>query len=335
MLLFKWVLLLVLSPAFLLQTVLAATPQNPLLTVDALYVSYNGVHKFNRTTLERKWSAMQGLQTFEPVMGNKLLYVGSPQGLYALDPDTGQQVWRIEESRTIFSPTVARQIYAGSLHGALYSINPASGKIIWRQQFAGWIYSPVVQPDSNQLWTGGQDHEAFALSINDGRQMHRIALNQESVFSPVDLQNNQIAFNLFNGQTAIINTVTAKIETWLNGSTQPKNLIFDDRFIYRSSRDGQLTAFDRNSYRQAWQKSVVGRDLTIHPSSTSQILLSDLGKILVLFDPQKHGEIWRKSIPGNWFSPIQIDTENIIYFHSNNLQPNMLSAVKISAQPPN
>jgi outer membrane protein assembly factor BamB len=335
MLMFKWLLLLVLSPAFLLQTVLAATPQNPLLTKDALFVSNNGVHKFNRTTLERKWSALQGLQTFEPVMGKHLLYVGSTQGLYALDPDTGQQVWRIEDSRTLFSPTVAQQIYAGSLHGVLYSIKPANGNINWRQQFSGWIYSPVVQPDQNQLWTGGQDHEAFALSIDDGRPMHRIALNQESVFSPVDLQNNRIAFNLFNGKTAIINTVTAKIESWLNGSTQPKNLIFDDRFIYRSSRDGELTAFDRKTYRQSWQEPVVGRDLTIHPSSAGQILLSDLGKILVLFDPQNRGEIWRSSIPGNWFSPIQIDRENIIYFHSNNLQPNLLTAVKISAQLPN
>jgi len=329
---FKWVLFLVLSSVFLLQTALASTPQNPLLVRDALYVSYNGVHKFNQATLERKWSALQGLQTFEPVMGNNLLYVGSPQGLYALDPDTGKQVWRIEESRTIFSPTVAGQIYAGSLHGALYSIEPTSGKINWRQQFAGWIYSPVVLPVQNQLWAGGQDHKAFALSLIDGRKIHTIALNQESVFSPIDLKDNRIAFNLFNGQTAIINTVTARVESWLNGSTQPKNLIFDDRFIYRSSRDGQLAAFDRKTYRQAWQKTVVGQDLTIHPSSEGEILLSDLDKILVLFDPQKRGEIWRKTIPGNWFSPIRVDAKNIIYFYSPNMQPYQLSAVRINAQ---
>ena len=86
-------------------------------------------------------------ETFEPVMGKHLLYVGSTQGLYALDPDTGQQVWRIEASRTLCSPTVAQQIYAGSLHGVLYSIKPANGNINWRQQFSGWIYSPVVQPE--------------------------------------------------------------------------------------------------------------------------------------------------------------------------------------------
>ena len=329
----KWVLFLTLSSAFLQQTALASTPQNPLLTGDALYVSFNGVHKFIQATLERKWSALRGLQTFEPVMGNNLLYVGSPQGLYALDPDTGKQVWRIEESRTIFSPTVAGQIYAGSLHGALYSIEPASGKINWRQQFDGWIYSPVVLSDQNQLWAGGQAHQAFALSVKGGRRMHTIALNQESVFSPIDLQDQQIAFNLFSGKTAIINTATTSIDGWLNGSTQPVDLVFDDRFIYRSGRDGTLTAFDRNGYRQTWQEPIVGQDLTIHPSSGSQILLSDLDKILVLFDPQKRGEIWRNTIPGNWFLPIQVDTKNIIYFYSTNLQPYQLSAVRINAQP--
>jgi len=329
----KLVLFLTLSSAFLQQTALASTPQNPLLTGDALYVSFNGVHKFNQATLERKWSALQGLQTFDPVMGNKLLYVGSPQGLYALDPDTGKQVWRIEESRTIFSPTVAQQIYAGSLHGALYSIEPASGKINWRQQFAGWIYSPVVLPDQNQLWTGGQDHKAIAMSVNDGRQIHTIALNQESVFSPIDLKNNRIAFNLFSGKTAIINTATTNIDGWLNGSTQPVDLVFDDRFIYRSGRDGTLTAFDRNGYRQTWQEPIVGQDLTIHPSSGGQILMSNLDKILILFDPHKRTEIWRNTIPGNWFLPIQVDTKNIIYFYSTNLQPYQLSAVRINAQP--
>ena len=330
---YRWALLLILFAAMPLQTVFAAMPQNPLITDDALYVSHNGIYKFNRVTLKQEWSALQGQQTFEPVVANNLLYVGSPQGLYALDPDTGQQVWRIEQTRTIFSPSFAGQLYAGSLHGDLYSIDPASGKINWRQQFSGWIYSPLVLPDLDLLWTGGQAHQAFAMSTKDGRRLHTVMLDQESIFSPVDLHNQQIAFNLFNGKTAIIDTVTAEIDGWLNGSTQPKNLSFDDRFIYRSGRDGILTAFDRNSYRLEWQKTIVGQDLTIHPTPSSNILMSDLDTILVLFDPVKRTEVWRKQVSGNWFSPIQIDAEHTIYFHSTNLQPNELTAVKIP-QPP-
>jgi outer membrane protein assembly factor BamB len=269
------------------------------------------------------------------VMGNNLLYVGSPQGLYALDPDTGQQVWRIEESRSIFSPTVSDQLYAGSLRGILYSINPSSGKINWQQQFSGWVYSPVVLSDQDQLWTGGQAHQAFSMSTKDGHRTHTVALNQESIFSPINLGNQQIAFNLFNGKTAIINTVTAEIVGWLDGSTQPKNISFDDRFIYRSDREGKLTAFDRHSYRQQWQIPVVGQDLTLHPASGDHILMSDLDKMLVLFDPRERSEISRNTISGNWFSPVQLDANNIIYFRSTNLQPNQTSAVKLDAQPPN
>jgi outer membrane protein assembly factor BamB len=330
---YQWILLFILSPVFLLQTALAAIPQNPLVNGDSLYVSHNGIHKFNLVTLEQEWSALQGLQTFEPVMDNNLLYVGSSQGLYALDADTGEQVWHIEKARTIFSPSVAGQLYAGSLHGDLYSINPHSGKINWQQQFSGWIYSPVVLPDQDQLWTGGQVHQALAISIKDGRRLHTVMLDQESIFSPLYLQNQQVAFNLFNGKTTIINTDTAKVDGWLNGSTQPKNLSFDDRFIYRSGRDGSLSAFDRNSYRLQWQKSIVGQDLTMHPTRGGYFLMSDLDKMLVLFDPEKQTEVWRKQIPGSWFSPVQIDVKNIIYFNSANLQPNKLSAVKINVRP--
>jgi hypothetical protein len=202
-------------------------------------------------------------------MAKNLIYVGSPQGLHALDADTGRQVWCIEQTRTIFSPTVAEQLYAGSLHGDLYSIDPVSGKINWRQPFSGWIYSPILLPERDQLWTGGQAHQAFVLSTKDGHRMHTIDLNQESIFSPVNLQNRQIAFNLFNGKTAIINTVSAKIDGWLDGSTQPKNLSFDDRVIYRSDRDGILTAFDRSSFRQKWQRPMVGQDLTMHPTTSA------------------------------------------------------------------
>ena len=330
---YQWVLVFMLFPVFLLQVTLAVTPQNPLVSGDSIYVSHNGIYKFNRVTLEQEWAAFQGRQTFEPMMGENLLYVGSPQGLYALDVNTGEQVWRIEETRTIFSPVSGEQLYAGSLHGGLYSIDPTSGKVNWQQQFTGWIYSPLVLPDKDQLWTGGQAHKALAVSSKDGRRLHTIALGQESIFSPQNLQNNQVAFNLFNGKTAVINTDTGKVDGWLNGSTQPKNLQSDGRLIYRSGRDGTLSAFDRQSYRPQWQLSLVSQDLTMHPTHDSHILMSDLDKILILFDPFKKETVWRKEISGNWFLPAHIETESIIYFKTENLQRNQLSVVKINVRP--
>ncbi len=328
----KWALLLTLFPILLTQVAVAATAHNPLLVENDLYVSHNGIHKFNQASLKRLWSSLQGVQTYEPVMGERLLYVGSPQGLYALNPDNGEVVWRIEETRTIFSPVVDDFLYAGSLHGTLYSIAPRSGVINWRTQFDGWIYSPAVLPDQGLLWTGGQAHQAFAIAIEDGRQSHALGIGQESIFSPQDIGRQQVAFNLFNGSTAIINTQTASVDGFLEGGTQPKNLDFDNKLFYRSSRDGGLTAFDRSSYRQEWQKPLVEHDLTMHPGHEGYLLMSDLDKTLILFNRQKGIEIWRQQLTGNWFSPIQIDAKSIIYFQPSILQPNQISAVKIDAK---
>ena len=330
----KWALLLIIFHFLPMQAGAVATAQNPLLVDSGLYVSYNGIHKFNQSTLKQQWSSLQGIQTFEPVMGKRLLYVGSPQGLYALNPDSGEIAWRIEETRTIFSPVVSDHLYAGSLHGALYSIDPDKGTINWRQQFEGWIYSPAVLRDQGLLWTGGQAHQAFALAIDDGRQLHAVAMRQESIFSPQNIGRQQVAFNLFNGSTAIINTETASIDGYLNGVTQPKNLDYDEKLIYRSSRDGGLTAFDRSSYRQEWQKLLVTQELTMHPGKDNYLLMSDLDKTLILFNRQKGAEVWRDQLTGTWFSPIQIDEKYIIYFQPSILQPNEISAVKINAQSP-
>ncbi|MCZ6798707.1 MAG: PQQ-binding-like beta-propeller repeat protein [Gammaproteobacteria bacterium] len=329
----KWALFLALFPILLAQAAFGATAHNPLLVENDLYVSYNGIHKFNQASLEQAWSSLQGIQTFEPVMGERLLYVGTPQGLYALNPDNGEIVWRIEETQTIFSPVVGEYLYAGSLHGTLYSIAPGSGDIKWRAQFDGWIYSPAVLPDQDQLWTGGQAHQAFAIAIEDGRQLHALPIGQESIFSPQNIGRQQVAFNLFNGNTAIINTQTASVAGYLEGTTQPKNLDFDENLIYRSGRDGGLTAFDRNSYQQQWQKPMVGHDLTMHPGNEGYLLLSDLDKNLIIFSQLKGIEIWREQLTGKWFSPIQIDDKSIIYFQPSILQPNAISAVKIDAKP--
>ncbi len=84
--LFNWALILLSLP---IQAVFAATPQNPLLVDQGIYLSNNGIHKFNQFSLEQQWSSLNGIQTFEPVMGEQLLYVGTSQGLYELNPGNG------------------------------------------------------------------------------------------------------------------------------------------------------------------------------------------------------------------------------------------------------
>lgn len=314
------------------QANVAASPQNPLLTSDSIYLSKQGLHKFDRVSLKPVWSSLQGVQTYEPVMGAELLYVGSTEGLFALDADDGNVIWHIETEQTIFSPTISEQIFAGSLHGELYSINADSGSINWRTQFDGWVYSPVILSRLEQLWTGGQTHQALRLDMRDGSLLNRIKLDQEVIFSPQQLDDENIIFNLFSGNSVIINAPSATMVGQLSGDSQPKHLSVEEDIIYRTNRDGSLIAFDKASHKTIWHQTIVASDLSMHPVSRGYMLLSDLDRTMVLIKLQSQQEVFRIKIDGPWFSPIQFDENYIVYFLKENMQPNQIRAVKFYAR---
>lgn len=308
-----------------------ADQQNPLLTSNSIILSHNGVYRFDRDTLKPQWQSLAGIQTYHPVMGKDLLYVGSTQGLFALNPENGDIVWQIEATKTIFSPAVSGRLYAGSLHGALYAINPLTGSIDWQKQFDGWIYSPLVLTQKNQIWAAGQSHQATFLDSINGSMLGKVDLGQEAVFSPQQIDDHHIAINLFNGSSALINFNTSSFSGRLDGSSQPRHLSINGNSIYRSSRDGRLAAFDRLSRQTKWQRQLVSSNLSMHPAIPGYLLLSDLDSRLLLVDLSNNKVVYQTRIPGQLFSPVQVKPDAIVYFSEDSLQPNQLRAVKLSA----
>jgi len=314
------------------QAVLASNPQNPLLAEKSVYLSYQGIHKFNRDSLQQEWSSLEGVETFEPVLGKKLIFTGSTQGLYALRPDTGEVVWHIEKLRTLYSPTVGDQIYAGSVHGELYAIDAENGHINWRRQFDGWVYSPAIFPDLDQLWIGGQAHEAVSLDRIEGYILNQVALEQESIFSPQYLDCDHIVFNLFSGDSVVIDASSATPIARLEGSSQPMHLSLEGDTIYRSNRDGSLIVFDKYSLKAVSQEHIVEHDLSMHPVIDGYMLLSDLDHTMILLDLKRQVEVFRKEIDGAWFSPVQIDNNHIVYFTKEDKRENKIRAVKFNTR---
>jgi hypothetical protein len=317
--------LLVSVPAF------AVVPSNPLLLEGSVVVSQQGVHRFNLKSGKAIWSSLPGVETFEPVTHKGKILVGSTQGLYALAVDDGNVLWHIENSKTIFSPSISGQAFAGSVHGELYAIDPAQGRVNWRHQFPGWIYSPVVNEGSALLWTGGQEHQVYALTAQDGSLQHQVATTQETVFSPVDIGNNRAAFNLFDGSSLVIAANSGTVLGVLSGDAQPNDLHRDGETVYRSHRDGSLAAFDRIRFNLRWRKSLTAQDLKIHPSQPGYLLASDGDRELILLELGTNGNACRMLAQGNWTLPIQIDSRTIVHFQKQ-MQPPGLKLVQFRAK---
>jgi len=318
-------LLLAISPAQ------AAYPQNPLLLNDSIYVSQQGIYKFDRERREPLWSSLAGVETFAPVAFENLLLIGSTQGLYALDLESGDIAWHIEPQHTLFTPSISGKAYAGSFHGELYAIDPADGGIEWRRQFEGWIYSPVTDSAANRLWTGGQEHRVYGISMENGKLQRQITTTQESVFSPVDLGGDLTAFNLFDGSSLLLGLNNAKGDTILTGDSQPNEIDAYRDTIYRSHRDGTLSAFDRHTRKLRWRRSLTQQDLVMHPSQPGYLLLSDRDQTLLLLDLKQTDLPCTVQHDLQWMLPLQLDVRSIIYFHKS-MQPPGMTLVQTEAQ---
>jgi outer membrane protein assembly factor BamB len=302
-------------------------PRNPLQQGTAIYVSHQGVYKFKADEPAPLWSSLLGIETFAPVRDGDLLLVGSTQGLFALEMATGKVAWHIEKRRTIFTPSVSGQAYAGSLHGELYAVEPSSGAISWRQSFPGWIYSPVFDLESGLLWSAGQAHRLVAVSISEGKILQQIETVQEAVFSPVDLGNRSIGINLFDGSTVVVDAASMEIRGMLSGDSQPTSLSPHNSHIYRSHRDGTLSAFDRDRLELSWRRSFVTQDLAMHPSQADYLLLSDNDRKLILLDLDRGSIACQLEPDGPWALPIQIETGQVVYFRKS-MQPPHMTLVK-------
>ena len=309
----------------------AAYPQNPLLLNDSIYVSRQGIYKFDRRQREPLWSSLAGVETFEPVVFENLLLVGSTQGLYALDLEFGGIVWHIEAQHTLFTPSISGRAYAGSVHGELYAIGPRDGSIGWRRQFEGWIYSPVIDAAADRLWTGGQANQVYAIGIDNGKLQQQITTTQESVFSPVDLGGDQAAFNLFDGSTLLVGLDNAQGDTILAGDSQPNGIYAYRDTVYRSHRDGTLSAFDRRTHKLRWRRSLAAQDLVMHPSQPGYLLLSDRDRSLALLDLTQTDSPCPVQHELRWMLPLQLDARNIVYFQKS-MQPSAMTLVQTEAQ---
>jgi hypothetical protein len=309
----------------------AQYPENPLQIGDSIYVSHQGIYRFDSSSTDPLWSSLTGIETFAPVSHGDLLLVGSTQGLYALHLADGKIAWRIEKQHTLFTPSITgKYAYAGSVHGELFGLALRDGAIAWRKAFDGWIYSPTISADAKLLWTGGQAHEVYALASSDGRVLRKVATSQESVFGAVDLGNAQVAFNLFDGSTLVLDSNSRQIAADLPGDSQPTGIAHQAGLIFRSHSDGSLSAFGRDDMEHEWQHTLTPHNLVFHPSLPGYLLLGDRDSKLFLLDLTNNSLPCELDGDGQRLLPMQLDSRKIVYFRKT-MQPPGLKLVKSSA----
>lgn len=233
-------------------------PTNPAIQQDAIYVSSQGVTRFDRKTLKLIWHVLTDVDTLEPVATHNAVLIATVQGLYALDPAKGTKLWHLACDKTLFPPAVAETVaFVGGIDGSLRALALDTGRVLWRRDFDGWLYTPAIVGD--QLVVGGKEAVLRGIDANTGDVLWKKILDQELVYRPVEVPGGHAVVTLFNGKILMVNAKDGSTR-WQAQDPTPSfpPAVFGGR-LYFGSFDGSLKARSQQDGRIIWEQQIQGR----------------------------------------------------------------------------
>jgi eukaryotic-like serine/threonine-protein kinase len=106
-----------------------------------------------------------------PAFANGIVYIGSSNGLHAVDAVRGTARWVYDEAGAVSSTSVA--VADGAVYFAagsrLYALDAASGVLRWSAETGGGPSSPAVAGD--RVFIGSIDHNVYAFDAKGGREL--------------------------------------------------------------------------------------------------------------------------------------------------------------------
>lgn len=282
-------------------------PLNPHIESDAIYVSYNGVSRINRATMEVDWQVLAGVHTFEPVVSRDRVLVGSAGGIYALDRVSGAIVWHFPSESPLFSPAVSEGIaFVGGQDGSLRALEVGTGRLVWEKHFDGWIYPPAIFDE--RLVAGGNSGLLHGIRAGSGETIWSVELTQELVYRPVEISPDQALVTTYAGDTMVISAVDGTT-IWKTNDTGPSfpPALADGR-IYTGAFDGTLRARHVRDGRPVWTLKLQGR-LPFLPQVADGVIMIGSGHGRVAAINAATGELlWQRDARKAFIaSPVVID----------------------------
>ncbi len=292
----------------------ALYPLNPSVTRDAIYVSSEGVSRFDRQALKLVWRALEGVHTFEPVVTKAAILIGSPAGLYALDPASGKTRWHLPSDATLFSPAVAQGIaFVGGEDGSLRAVAIDTGRVVWRRRFAGWVYPPAIV--RGHLIVGGSGGWLRGMDVETGEIRWEKPLSQEMVYRPVAIPGGRTVVTTFSGEVLMLSAADGRT-IWRAEDRVPSfpPAAAEGR-LYFGGFDGNLRVRDQTDGKLRWMRPV-GDRLSFTPRVANGVALvgSKQGQVTA-FRTQTGEQLWGSAeAEGLVGSPVLMDDTAVLFF---------------------
>jgi len=283
----------------------AGYPDQPAVGAGLVCLSHAGLTCFDRSTMDRKWSALPGDHTFDPVVTPSLVLAGGASGLRALSAASGEPRWHWYRGDDVFSPaTDSGTVFATDRGGRVAAIDIDSGGVRWWRQLEGWLYTPALVGEL--VITGGRAGILYALDRDTGEIIWRHELDQELVHHPVALDDS-VVVTTFKGTTARLDRQGGTI--WQKRDPSPSfSPAAAEGLLVFGGMDGTWRARDVESGRLRWKIKMSGKLKLPARVHTNRVALASPDGNAVIVDSETGEVVERLTIPPAVLgAPIQAD----------------------------
>ncbi len=193
-----------------------------------------------------------------PEVTDDSVFVGSDEGIIALDKDTGELTWQNNLGAVSSQPTYTDGVvYCGSHDGSLYALDADKGTVKWIYQTGSDIYSsPAV--DNNLVYVGSTDGFLYAIGSETGEERWSFKTGGPVCSSPL-VTDDVVYFGSWDNILYALDSKTGSIKwTFTTGwGIDSSPAIYKDT-LFVGSEDTNLYAVDVRDGTLKWAFSTHG-----------------------------------------------------------------------------
>ncbi len=149
------------------------------------------------------WKIEKGNGTsWNPVIHNKIIYVGNGKNFIAIDINTGQEKWKYTLQDKMGQVNSGPAIYMNqiifSAAKKIVSLNMEDGSLLWEYQTGGFAFSsPAIS--HGMFFFADDDHYFYAVDIKTLQKVWRFYLDAKFNWGSPGIAYNSVYFGSFDG----------------------------------------------------------------------------------------------------------------------------------------
>ena len=233
---------------------------SPAIYKDLIYIiSSQGILKaVDMETGEEEWDLDLEAQTnSSPIINSNRLYIGTEDGLKAIDINSHKVVWEYDCDSVESTPMIYNDVvYFGSDDGHLYGLNKTNGKVILNKKLDGELKSsPIVVSDS--IYIGSTNGKLYSIGTDKDKNWE--FTTGDEILSTPTYVNKSVIFGSSDGSLYCLNKSNGDL-LWkvdLNNKIISSPTVDEhDNSAYIGSDEGNFTCLDIRDGTIKWSHSI-------------------------------------------------------------------------------